>query len=246
LWYTYIGDYKDEKISFLVANNSDGYHKVLECSRMDDKIFECSIKGAKEGSMWSFYRYRFSVKNNRPAFEINDYAAILSDVANIPDDLFQKKLPTPKKEPGPVKIENGVIYFSEVNAPTVKLGEEAKINFPNDSPKEILGIQGRIYGGGDRPRTYLIPLGYDTGTRLLKLLKVTANEGTKFKPSKYIIGGFYNGPEGSLMKDVNSKPDAPPVLRFYIIPEKQGYKLRIDWETGGSNDLFPIAELPIT
>jgi hypothetical protein len=152
--------------------------------------------------------------------------------------------PALKKEPGKVKIENGTIYFAEANTPTVRL-EELKTNFPSDSPKEILGIQGKIYGGGDRPRTYLIPLGYDTGTKMLRLLKATANEGTNFKPSKYTIGGVYNSSEGSSMKDVNSKPDAPPVLRFYIMPEKQGYKLHIDWETGGGNDLFPVGEFPL-
>ena len=150
----------------------------------------------------------------------------------------------PEKKRGAVKIENGVIYFPEANAPTVKL-DEVKTNFSSDSPKEILAIKGKIYGGGDLPTTYLIPLGYDTGTKTLRLLKTTANEGTKFKPSKYTIGGVYNGSEGSSMKDVNSKPDAPPVLRFYIMPEKQGYKLHIEWETGGGDDLFPVAELPI-
>jgi hypothetical protein len=155
--------------------------------------------------------------------------------------------PAAKKEQGKVRVEiqNGVISFPETNAPSVNM-KDLKFNFPSDSPKEIKAIQGKIYGGGIRPMQYLIPLGYDSETKIIRLLKTTANEETKSKPSKYTIGGTYNGSEGTSMKNVNDKPDVPVLLRFYIIPvEQQGYKLRIVWETGGHIvDLSPVAELP--
>jgi hypothetical protein len=159
------------------------------------------------------------------------------------------------EEQGKVRIENGVIYFPEANAPTVTL-EEVKTNFPPDSPKEILAIQGKIYAGkigkessgrGVRsvgPMQYLIPLGYDPGTKTIRLLKMTANEGTTTKPSKYIIEGVYNGSEGGDLKRANYQTATPELLRFYIKPMKQGYKLYIFWHTGSDVDLLPVAELP--
>lgn len=44
-----------------------------------------------------------------------------------------------------VKIENGVISFPEADTPSVNM-KDLKFSFPADSPGEILGIQGKIFG----------------------------------------------------------------------------------------------------
>jgi hypothetical protein len=161
--------------------------------------------------------------------------------------------PAPKKEPGKVKIENGVITFAEPNTPTVKL-EEVKTNFPSNSPKEILAIQGSIYGGEWRKDDnqwrgqilYLIPLSYDEATKEIRLLYVTNDEAiANSKPRKFIIGGIYNGSEGNAMKPITDKSDKPWARFFNIITAKQGdYNLRLFFSSESGADFFPVAKLP--
>lgn len=176
---------------------------------------------------------------------------MLDSVKNEPNtNVSQSAIPesAPKKEKGKIKNENGFIVFPQDNAPDVKIKEDLKFSLSPDSPEEIRAIQGKIYAtrrGEDEKVIYLIPTGYDSGTKRIRLLYNTDNKGTQWKPEKTIIEGIYNGSEGSAVKSVNNKSDKP-WARLHIFPEKQSLKLRLAWESGGNTDFFPVAELPIT
>jgi hypothetical protein len=165
------------------------------------------------------------------------------------------------QEQGKVRIENGIIYFPEADIPTVNMKTDLKFSFSSDSPPEILAIQGKIFGGNaektsmgrgggktDERTVYIIPLSYDSVTKLVRLLYTTNNYGTRnLQPSKYIIGGIYGGSEGSDLKNVSSSNEQVPFIRFYVMEkEKQGYILRFRYSGGTTDgDFFPVAELPI-
>jgi hypothetical protein len=125
--------------------------------------------------------------------------------------------------------------------------KDLKFSFPSDSPTEIKAIQRKIYGSGSSSTgqvIYLIPLEYDLGTKTIKVLYVTNNKGTQWKPAIIKAGGVYNGLEGSALKPVNDKSDNPWV-HFYTVPAEKGYNLRLLWASSGSNtNLRPVAELP--
>ena len=178
--------------------------------------------------------------------EINQNSATFTKKQEIAEISIPE--PAPKKEPGKIKIENGFVVFPQDNTPDVKIKEDLKFSLSPDSPEEIRAIQGKIYGtkrGEDEKMIYLIPAGYDSGIKKIKLLYVTDNKGTQWKPEKTIIEGIYHGSEGSAVKNINDKSDKP-WARLHIISEKQSSKLRLAWETGGNTDFFPVAEFPVT
>jgi hypothetical protein len=199
------------------------YHSEIVCPsdilRRSDG-FPCSEKVVTAKGTWN-----------------DSFEADFQEEVNIPEEIINKNVPNgtsmrasvvepaPKKEPGRIKVENGFIVFPEDKMPDVKIKEDLKYSLSPEAPEEIVAIQTKIYGtrrpAGDK-MNYLIPAGYDSQTKRIKLLYVTNNK----------------------VKYVTDKSDKP-WARLYILPEKQGFMLRLAWQTGGNADFFPVADLPM-
>jgi hypothetical protein len=227
------------------------YHSEIVCPsdilRRSDG-FPCSEKVVTAKGTWRLY-----LKKGLPVLYANDsFEADFQEAGNknVPNGTSMRASvvePAPKKEPGRIKVENGFIVFPEDKMPDVKIKEDLKYSLSPEAPEEIVAIQTKIYGtrrpAGDK-MNYLIPAGYDSQTKRIKLLYVTNNKGTQWDPIKILIDGIYSGSDGSPVKYVTDKSDKP-WARLYILPEKQGFMLRLAWQTGGNADFFPVADLPM-
>jgi hypothetical protein len=146
-----------------------------------------------------------------------------------------------------IKIENGILSFPEDDTPEVDL-KNLRFSFTPDSPAEIKAIQGKIYGSGVDKKgqaIYLIPLAYDSATKEIKLLYVTNNKGTQYKPTKLTSTGTFNGVEGNSIRPIGDNPEKP-WAHFYTLPTDIGYNLRLLWASSGSvTNLRPVAQLSL-
>lgn len=236
-------DSETKKIKILyITNNYGTSTKINPEKTPQEGIYNGLLEGASLGRFATFYILKPTGTHKEHRIRLRFYGADgdFPPVAELPISA-----PAPKKEQEKIKIENGIISFPEADAPSVNI-KDLKFSFSSDSPAEILAVRGKIYGWRSSrtdQATYLIPLEYDSGTKSIKLLYVSDNKGTQYKPTQFTAGGVYNGSEGSAVKPVNDKSDKP-WARFYILPEKQNSKLRLAWQTGGDADFLPVAELP--
>jgi hypothetical protein len=247
-WYIFLQAYVDKGIKFLVKSSAFGFPFIIVCPEDNEKEeYNCYVQGAKEGSISGFDRYKIVLKKGLPVIYQNNQKAEFYEAGKLPVLEVILGEPAPKKEQGELKIQNGIISFSEEDTPSVNMND-LKLSFAPDSPAEIKAIQGKIYGSGLSSKgqaIYLIPLDYDTGTKTIKLLYVTNNRGTQWKPAIITAGGVYNGLEGSALKPVNDKSDKPWVHLYTVLVEK-GVNLRLLWASSGSvTNLRPVAELSL-
>jgi hypothetical protein len=144
-----------------------------------------------------------------------------------------------------VRVENGIVTFSEEDTPNINI-KDLKFNFAPDAPEAIKAIQGKVFGSGVDKKgqaIYLIPLEYDSATKVIKLLYVTNNKGTQYKPTKLTAAGVFNGLEGNSIKPVGDNSEKP-WAHFYTVPVDKGYNLRLLWASSGSvTNLYPVAEV---
>lgn len=151
-----------------------------------------------------------------------------------------------------VEIRDGVIYFPEKDFQTVSLSK-LTLNFPFDSPKELLNSKGQIFRGELTKSaargtftnlSYLIPLGYNSDTKEMTVyfvLEKGYGSGYDIKPVQGILKGLFDLENGSVLRWAHSTTIKTQDYRLSFL--KNG-NLRINRSDGFSADYSPVGRLP--
>jgi hypothetical protein len=182
---------------------------------------------------------KLSVQMFAPGF--NFRAQLLDPVKNEPSTNVSRPTipePAPKKEQGKVKIENGVISFPEQSLQGVIINlSQLKFSFPSDTPKEIMGIKGKLFKSDNSP-DYVIPVSYNSSTREIDLYCLWEQSSANGKPLQYHRRGTFN-PEETLLRPEGG-------IGFILKFEKNGkFTLTTDNQLKFVRYLSPIAEIPV-
>lgn len=146
-----------------------------------------------------------------------------------------------------IEIRDGIIYFPEQDVPEINL---SKLNFnvPDDAPKEIKDLQGKIYRGEStsaRDRTkfkkveYLILMSYDSSNKEIKFFYSFA-AGKKGKPGRDVLKGTYMPGGSTVLERGRGNEQLDQQYRLEIL----GDKLRTNASNGWGADYSPVAKLP--
>lgn len=162
----------------------------------------------------------------------------------IPSYAEEKKL----------EIRDGVIYFPEKDYQTVVLSK-LTLNFPPDSPQELLNIKGKIFRGElskSTPRmtytnlSYLIPTGYNSETKEMNLYMVLEKgygKDYQIKPVQGWLKGLFDLQNGSVLKWELS-PGVNIMTQEFRLHFLENGNLRINRSDGLSADYAPVGRLP--
>jgi hypothetical protein len=136
-----------------------------------------------------------------------------------------------------VKIENGIISFPDqvLQGITVSLSE-LKLNYPPDTPKEILAIKGKIFKD-EHQSNYVIPMGYDSNKKEIGLRCIWESR-MDGKPGKTEMHGLSN-PEVTILRPLVGSSE------FKLNFLKDG-KLRLTQSNGHVMNYTPVAEFPVS
>jgi hypothetical protein len=240
IWYVFLTEWNQQAV-FYISQFASGYgstvYKVFcPANILNNDEFLCRSGGTNN---WRFY-----IRKERPTFLRNDgYELELEEVATLPQEILSSRI-APKKSPEKMKIEDGIISFPETDVPRV-ITKDLKLSFPADSPERIRLIQGKIYrffSENTGQATYLIPLGYDQGTKVIRFLFITNNKGTRFQPARMTIEGIYSESAEIALKPIGIKNDNP-WAQLRMVPKDKGLELQLLWPSGSQSDLSFFAEL---
>ncbi|HEX2974432.1 MAG TPA: hypothetical protein VHO68_00715 [Bacteroidales bacterium] len=199
---------------------------------------QSDTKNPWSGSLW--------IQKSKSEFKMRLIYPNGNGVDFVPVAEIPISAPTPKTEARKTIVENGVIVFPENDTPQVIL-KELKFSFPSDSPTEVLALKGKVYGSTSTKTgqtTYLVPIGFDPKSKVIRLFYVTNNSAQQTpKPVKMTIEGVYKGADGSELKPIHDKSDKPWV-KFFIVSIDGVSKPRLLWPNGADYPFFVVAELP--